>query len=332
MNFCNSSPNFIFPIQYSQPYVLKTNDMLRLANLWRTLVDEMRAVDQSWQLEMYAAIIAARRLDIAFTVEESMIANAEDDAEPWDIAMWGASSTPEIGKLDSSATLQVAHYCQSYSIESSTFHWYKHDYHGLDIRKCDPLNNSFTTPSSNDLRLMAENRGEDLESKAARNVWLLDSTMAVAREAIESYYAEFCTSSNEIVVEDEASSPPSMSDFRSSLAAASLPKRRELSIPSEPTPLGRATSGVIESFVIGSHESRFKDFVQANHGSEGEFHWVHEENGWDQRVADEWVGLAGGPALDVSTYKQFEKDQFGPHAAGETEADTSPESFAFVYT
>lgn len=129
-----------------------------------------------------------------------------------------------------------------------------------------------------------------------------------------------------------------------------LPKRSELLIPSEPVEttaaLGTAISGVgpydttqdspetipIESFVIGLHVSKFKDFVQANHGSEGEFNWVHGENGWDQRVADEWVDLAGGPALDVSTYKHFEKDHFGPHAAGENEKYTSLALFAFVCT
>ena len=323
--------------------------MLRLANLWRTLVDKMRTVDQSWQLEMYAAIIAARRLDIVFTVENSMIANPEDDAEPWNIAMWGASSTPEIGKLDLPATVQVAHYCQSYSIGSLT--WYKHDYHGMDIRRCDPLNNSFDTPSSSDLRLMAENRGKDLKSKMARNVWLLDSTMAVAREAIESYYDEFCTTTTQIVVEAPgALPPPSISEFGSSLATLGRKIMAFVGanfglVPTESMSFGGSTSeaGVyntsqeltktisIKPFVIGSQESEFSNFVQANHGSGGDFNWVRAANGWDQRVADEWVGLAGGPALDVSAYKPFEKDQFGPHAAGETR-QTQARSFLLLLT
>ena len=103
-------------------------------------------------------------------------------------------------------------------------------------------------------------------------------------------------------------------------ARVTLPKRSKMLIPSEPANTSEdSTENIsIKSFVIGFHESGFNDFVQANHGSAGDFNWVRAENGWDQRVADEWVGLAGGPTLDVSTYKPFEKDQFGPHAAGET--------------
>ncbi|EJK56356.1 hypothetical protein THAOC_23775 [Thalassiosira oceanica] len=118
-----------------------------------------------------------------------------------------------------------------------------------------------------------------------------------------------------------------------------LPKRSELLIPSEPI----AASGVadtsqdspetisIKSFVVGTHESQFKDFVQANLSSEGEFNWVHGENGWDQRVADEWVGLTGGPALNVTTYKPFEKDQFGPHAAVHKTLTALPDDWDILF-
>ncbi len=170
--------------------------MLRLARLWKNLVDEMRPFDMSWHLDMYAAIIAARRLDIVFTVERNMIGNPIDDMEPWDLAMWGESPN-DSGKLHSHdpLTMQVALYCQTYSI--SSYHWSKHDYHDLDIRKCDPSNNAFNMPTSGDSVLMTETRGGELApvtdvTKSARNVWLLDATMAEAYEAIEAYNAEFC--------------------------------------------------------------------------------------------------------------------------------------------
>lgn len=170
--------------------------MLRLAQLWKNLVDEMRPYDKSWHLDMYAAIIAARRLDIVFTVEPGMIGNPIDYGEPWDLATWGGSSS-DVGKLHSQdpLTMQVVHYCQTYSI--SSYSWGKHAYHSLDIRKCDPLNNAFNMPTTGDSILMAETRGKELApmtdvTATARNVWLLDATMAVAHEAIESYNAEFC--------------------------------------------------------------------------------------------------------------------------------------------
>lgn len=193
--------------------------MLRLARLWKNLVDEMRPYDMSWHLDMYAAIIAARRLDIVFTVERNMISNPNDGMEPWDLAMWGESSTDtDIGKLHSHdpLTMQVALYCQTYSI--SSYHWSKHDYHHLDIRKCDPLNNAFNMPPTGDSVLMTETRGEELApmtdvTKTARNVWLLDATMAVAHEAIETYNVEFCMPSASEHTETLEGNPPSSLDL-----------------------------------------------------------------------------------------------------------------------
>ena len=189
--------------------------MLRLARLWKNLVDVMRPYDKSWHLDMYAAIIAARRLDIVFTVERNMIGNSDDGMEPWDLAMWGESSY-DIGKLHSHdpLTMQVAHYCQTYSI--SSYRWSKHDHHHLDIRKCDPLNNAFNMPTTGDSVLMTEARGEELApmtdvTKTARNVWLLDATMAVAQEAIENYNAEFCIPSEHTETLEEM--PPSSLDL-----------------------------------------------------------------------------------------------------------------------
>eukprot|EP00985_Skeletonema_marinoi_P020320 scaffold12042_cov118-Skeletonema_marinoi.AAC.2 len=183
-------------VSFGAPYILRAKDMLRLARLWKSLVDEMRPYDKSWHLDMYAAIIAARRLDIVFTVERGMIGNPIDDMEPWDLTTWGGSSS-DIGKLHSHdpLTMQVVHYCQTYSI--SSYSWGKHDYHNLDIRKCDPLNNAFNMPTTGDSILMTETRGKELApmtdvATTARNVWLLDATMAVAHEAIERYNSEFC--------------------------------------------------------------------------------------------------------------------------------------------
>lgn len=199
LQFCDGKCDVIADpsdVSFGAPYILRAKDMLRLARLWKNLVDEMRPYDNSWHLDMYAAIIAARRLDIVFTVERNMIGNSNDGMEPWDLAMWGESLS-DIGKLHSHDPLamQVVHYCQTYSI--SSYRWSKHDYHQLDIRKCDPLNNAFNMPTTDDSVLMTETRGVELApmtdvTKTARNVWLLDAIMAVAHEAIESYNAEFC--------------------------------------------------------------------------------------------------------------------------------------------
>lgn len=174
----------------TQPYILKAGDMLKLADLWMKLTDEMRSVDKSWHLDMYAAIIAARRLGIKFKVERSMIGNADDDNEPWDAAKWGGSSdTGKLRPLEELA-VQVTHYCQTYAV--SSYSWSKHHYHELDMRNCDP-NSMFELPQPEESRAMSEMHGKQLVNGSnARHVWLLENTMTQARDAIVSYYEEFC--------------------------------------------------------------------------------------------------------------------------------------------
>ena len=111
----------------------------------------------------------------------------------------------------------------------------------------------------------------------------------------------------------------------------SLPKGSNLLIPSEPKPSSpeeltdrvilstqsASKKYAIESFVISFTEGQFNHFIDVNgHLDEDVISWIPATNGSDQGVADGWRELTGGSHVDVSSYKPFQKDQFGPHAAG----------------
>lgn len=122
---------------------------------------------------------------------------------------------------------------------------------------------------------------------------------------------------------------------------ASFPKRSKLLIPSEPQQLNaqistkslsmqplnselkshhnKESNSTIESFVIGFSKRQFNEFLDANDhmGDNMLVNWFPTINGWNQSVADNFRKLTGGSYMNVSSYKPFEKDQFGPHAAGE---------------
>ena len=195
----NSQPVRIYSVQ---PYILRAIDMLELSDLWASLTDDMRSVDKSWHLDMYAAVVAARRLGIAFTVERNMIGNAEDNIEPWEAAKWEVYD--KMGKIhprDKPLTVQVIHYCQSYV--ASSYSWSKHQYHELDIRSCD--NTSMFKPlQPEESAVMTEMHGKPLiGGSEARHVWLLENAMLHARDAIASYYTEFCSEEEEDIANEE---------------------------------------------------------------------------------------------------------------------------------
>ena len=175
-----------------QPYILRAVDMLELSDLWASLTDDMRSVNKSWHLDMYAAVIAARRLGIEFAVERNMIGNAKDDIEPWDAVKWEvADNLGKIRPRDKRLTVQVVHYCQSYVASSYT--WSKHEYHHLDIRSCDKTS-TFKPLQPEASAVMTAMHGKPLIGGSdARHVWLLENAMMQARDAIASYYAEFCS-------------------------------------------------------------------------------------------------------------------------------------------
>jgi hypothetical protein len=213
---------------YGQPIVLTAGDLLPLAVEWGDVLERMRGVHDGWLTEMYALIIAARALDMQFTVQNMMIANPEDDEEPWDSAHWAADgdsmgkllSPPEDGgggSKDSSAVsvLSVAHYCIPLSI--SSFRWSKHDYHDLDIRDCRASKNPFHLPKLKDKEAISVSRNEPLVSSPSssveeiipretiirnRNAWLLDNTWIPARCAIAAYHAEFCNVQNNGIMKE----------------------------------------------------------------------------------------------------------------------------------
>ncbi len=72
----------------------------------------------------------------------------------------------------------------------------------------------------------------------------------------------------------------------------------------------------LSSFVIGRNSAHYRNFLDANNFSGGDFSWVPHTVGHDQRVLDEWREIAGGDPLNIEDYDPTVKYQFGPHAAG----------------
>lgn len=196
---------------YGVPQVLTAGDTRRHVDLWKVLTEEMRNRTESkgWMTEMFSCILAARRLDIRFEVQDMMISAATSITEPWEHIQWNRS--PSGGGLLSrpggGLAVPIVHYCQTYKI--STFSWSKHSYRGLDIRACDRSNN-FPPPTGNESSTMVALRntpltvpiGQELPTnrprakeavQVSRNVWLLDNTWGIARQAIDAYYEEFCS-------------------------------------------------------------------------------------------------------------------------------------------
>ena len=72
---------------YGAPYVLIVGDTRRHADLWSEVTEEMRHhVGDGWMMDMYAAIIAARRLGVRMNVIRMMLSIARKDyqSEPWE--------------------------------------------------------------------------------------------------------------------------------------------------------------------------------------------------------------------------------------------------------
>lgn len=101
---------------------------------------------------------------------------------------------------EESSQIHLVYYCQKYEI--STLSWFKKnkEMQWVDLRKCQNL--LLTTPTINVLEIMELPRNKPLvrvgkeSSKSVRenrNVWLLDNTYSHVKQALGSYYEEFCT-------------------------------------------------------------------------------------------------------------------------------------------
>jgi hypothetical protein len=177
---------------YGAPYVLTAGDARRHADLWSEVTEEMRQhVGDNWMMDMYAAIIAARRLGIQMNVIRMMLSDLDDyQSEPWEKVGWHDSPA--------GPGVWVAHYCQRYKI--GKFKWYKKDNTDTDIRLCNRSATNFPSPDEADVVEMHRAREGTLDYKNgtreavmnARNVWMLDHTLEPVKQAIDAYFDEFC--------------------------------------------------------------------------------------------------------------------------------------------
>ena len=177
------------------PYLLTALDAKRHANLWGNITDEIRFSGHSgWETEMFSAILTFIILGIKIHIEQLMHSDHSAWSENWELVKWHPN-------LMTPTSLLVGHYCQIYEI--STFSWYKKskEMEQVDLRKCGQ-NLLLDTPTIDVLEMMERRRKKPLvrvgkeSSKSVRenrNVWLLDNTYSHVKQALGSYYEEFCT-------------------------------------------------------------------------------------------------------------------------------------------
>ena len=194
---CDDTLEADYDGSYGAPYVLTAGDARRHADLWSDVTEEMRQrIGDDWVMDMYAAIIAARRLGIQMNVIRMMLSVATEDyaSEPWEqIRSWQNDSPPP-----GEQGVWVAHYCQFYSI--GNFTWFKHDHKDTDIRLCNGTATIFPSPDEADVVAMQRARDGPLDFKHgtreavmnARHVWMLDHTLEPVKQAMDAYYNEFC--------------------------------------------------------------------------------------------------------------------------------------------
>jgi len=205
---------------YGAPYALTASDALRFADLWVVILQDInRSGPKGWMQDMYAAILALKRLEIVIDVRKTMLARTDVINLSWMHVRWDFE--PISGQIP--GDVWVAHYCQTYKV--GNFSWSKHNHKALDIRKCDrsmnmplpvgldavAMENAEGKPffvrkkaealtvagkhGGGKLTMLRKSTGEDgtreMDTEVL-NAWMLGKTLIPISEAIEAYYDEFC--------------------------------------------------------------------------------------------------------------------------------------------
>ena len=204
---------------YGAPYALTASDTLRFSDLWADiLLDINRNEPKGWMQDMYAAILALKRLEIVIDVRKTMLARTDVVNLSWMHIRWDSEPTGQ-----KPGDVWVAHYCQTYQV--GNFSWSKHHHKGIDLRKCDRSMNMplpvgldaaamegakgkpfFVMKTSDSLSvkgkygggklaMLGKSNGREDTREMDRDVlsaWILKKTLIPISAAIDAYYDEFC--------------------------------------------------------------------------------------------------------------------------------------------
>jgi hypothetical protein len=224
--FCNFLCENIEPesartdYSYGAPYALTASDTLRFSDLWAVVLQDINSSgSKGWMQDMYAAILALKRLGIVIDVRKTMLARTDVLNLSWMRIRWDSEPTGQMP-----GDVWVAHYCQTYQV--GNFSWSKHHHKDIDLRKCDRSMNMplpvgpdaaamdntkgkpfYSMKKAESSKVVGKHEGGKLAILSKSNgrvgtremntevlsAWMLGKTLMPISEAINAYYDEFCS-------------------------------------------------------------------------------------------------------------------------------------------